>query len=77
MLAAGATLKSQYSKLFHVICVAHLLYPSAVKITSHFEDVDQLIIKDKSETVSIKTKQAEFAPLVAHINMVIQDGEAG
>ena len=47
MIAAGITLKSLYPKLFHVTCVAHLLHNCAIKIKSHFEDVDQLIVKVK------------------------------
>ena len=39
MIAAGIILKSLYPKLFHVTCVAHLLYNCAMKIKSHFEDV--------------------------------------
>ena len=40
MIAADITLKSLYPKLFHVTCVAHLLHDCAMKIRSHFEDVD-------------------------------------
>ena len=47
MIAAGITLKSLYPKLFHVTCIAHLLHNCAMKIKSHFEDVDQLIAKVK------------------------------
>ena len=42
MIAAGITVKSLYPKLYHVTCVAHLLHNCAMKIISHFEDVDQL-----------------------------------
>ena len=48
MIAASITLKSLYPKLFHVTCVAHLLHNYAMKIKSHFEDVDQLIAKIKA-----------------------------
>ena len=47
MIAAGTTVKSLYSKLFHVTCVAHLLHNCAMKIKSHFEDVDQQLQKSK------------------------------
>ena len=47
MIAAGIILKSLYPKLFHVTCVAHLLHNRAIKIKSHFEDMDQLISKSK------------------------------
>ena len=40
MIAAGIMLKSLYPKLFHVTCVAHLLHNCAMKIKSHFEDVN-------------------------------------
>ena len=58
---AGAILKSLYPKLFHVACVAHLLHNCAMKVESHFEDVDQLIAKIKSATVKHKNRQAKFA----------------
>ena len=60
MIAAGITLKSLYRKLFHVTCVVHLLHNCALKIKSHFEDVDQLIAKVKAVTVKNKTRQAKF-----------------
>ena len=56
MIAAGITPKSLYSKLFHVTCVAHLLRNCAMKIKSHFEDVDQLIAKVKAVTIKNKTR---------------------
>ena len=60
-MAAGITLKSLYPKLFHVTCVTHLLRNSAMKIKSHFEDVDQLIAKVKAVTIKNKTKHAKFS----------------
>ena len=37
----GIILKSLYRKLFHVICVAHLLLHNRdMKVISHFENVD-------------------------------------
>ena len=59
--AAGITLNSLYPKLFHVTCVAHLLHNCAMKIKSHFDDVDQLIANDKA--VTIKTRQAKFSAI--------------
>jgi len=56
MVAAGNVLKSLYLKLFHVTYVAHLLHNCAMKVKSHFHDVDQLIASIKATTV--KTKQA-------------------
>ena len=63
MIAAGLTLKSLYPKLFHVTCVAHLLHKCAMKIKSHFEDVDQLIVKVKALIIKNKTRQAKFSAI--------------
>ena len=63
MIAAGVTLKSLYSKLFHVTCVAHLLHSCAMKIKPHLEDVDQLIAKVKAVTIKNKTRQANFSAI--------------
>ena len=40
MVAADATLQCVYPKLFNVICVAHLLKNNAMKVKSHFKNVD-------------------------------------
>ena len=63
IIAAGLTLKSVYSKLFHVTCIAHLLHNCAIKIKSHIEDVDQLIAKVKAVTIQNKTRQAKFSTI--------------
>ena len=63
MIAAGITLISLYPKLFHVTCVAHLLHNCAMKIKSHFEDVDQLIAKVKAVTIINKTRHAKFSAI--------------
>ena len=63
MIAAGITLKFLYSKLFHVTCVAHLLHNCAMKIKSHFEDVNQLIAKVKAAPIKNKTRQAKFSAI--------------
>ena len=63
MIAAGTILKSLYPKLFHVTCVAHLLHNCAMKIKSHFEEVDQLIAKLKAVTIKNKTRQAKFSDI--------------
>ena len=59
-MIAGITLESLYLKLFHEWGVAHLLHNYAMKIKSHFEDVDQLIAKVKVVTIKNKTRQAKF-----------------
>ena len=64
MIAAGKTLKSLYHKLFYVTYVAHLLHDCAMKIKSHFEDVDHLIAKVKAVTTKNKTRQAKFFVIV-------------
>ena len=63
MITAGITLKSLYPKLFHATCVARLLHNCAMKIKSHFEDVDQLIAKIKAVTIKNKTRQAKFSAI--------------
>ena len=63
MIAAGITLKSLSPKLFHVTCVAHLLHNCAMKIKSHFEDMDQLIAIVKAVTNKSKTRQAKFSAI--------------
>ena len=63
MIAAGITLKSLYSKLFHVTCVAHLLHNCAMKIKSCFEDMDQLIAKVEAVTIKNKTRLAKLSAI--------------
>ena len=63
VIAAGKTLKSLYPKLFHVTCVAHLLHNRAMKIKSHFKDMDQLLVKIKAVTIKNKTRQAKFSAI--------------
>ena len=63
MIAAGITLKSLYPKLFHITCVAHLLHNCAMKIKSHFKDVDQLIAKVKSVRTKKTTRQAKISAI--------------
>ena len=62
-MAAGTILKSLYPKLFHVICVAHLLHYCAMKVKFYFHDVDQLTAKIKAAIVKNKTRQAQFAAI--------------
>ena len=61
MTAAGVTLKSLYPKLSHVTCVAHLSHNCAMKIKSHFKDMDQLTAKVKA--VTNKTTQVKFSAI--------------
>src|ERR1043165_6636918 len=60
MIAAARTLKSLYSQLFHITCMAHLLHNCALRVKSHFENVDNLIAKIKAATVKNKTRQDLF-----------------
>ena len=66
MITAGIALKSQYPKLFHMTCLAHLLHNCAMKIKSHFQDVDQLIAKVKAVTIKNKTRQAKFPAIIGY-----------
>jgi len=76
-VAAGNVLKSLYPKLFHVTCVAHLLHNCAMKVKSHFHDVDQLIASIKAATVKNKADKHSLLLLVTHLSLLLQDGEAG
>ena len=60
MIAAGITLKSLYLKLFHKMCIAHLLHNCAMKIKSN---VDQLFAKVKEVTIKNITRQAKFSAI--------------
>ena len=60
---AGTIFTSLYFKLFYMTCVAYLLHSCAIKVKSHFEDVDQLIANVKSPTSKNKTRQAKFAAI--------------
>ena len=77
MIAAGIALKSLYPKLFHVTCESHLLHKCAMKIKSHFEDVDQLIAKIKAVANKIKPDRQNSLLLVTHLNLFLQDGKSG
>ena len=48
-----------------------------MKMKSHFEDVDQLIVKVKAVTIKYKTRQAKFSALISYLSLFLQDGEAG
>ena len=63
MIAASITLKSLYPNLFYVTCGPHLLHNCAMKIKSHFEDVDQLIAKVKAVTIKNINGQAKFSTI--------------
>ena len=63
--------KSLHRKLFHETCVAHLLHNCALKVKSHFKDIDQLIAKVKSATVQNAIKQAKFAAIDCPLQLVV------
>jgi hypothetical protein len=60
MTAAGIILKNVYFNLFHVTCMAHLLHNCAMRIKSHYYDVDLLISAIKSLTIKNKTNRDLF-----------------
>ena len=60
MVAASALLKSLYPKLFHVTGVAHLLHNCAMKVRSHFQDVDQIITKVNEKQLRTKPDKADL-----------------
>ena len=77
IVATGAIVKSLCPKLFHVTCLGYLLHNCAMKVKSHFEDVDQLIAIGKSPTVKTKPDMANSLLLVARLSLLLVDGEAG
>ena len=76
-MAAGTVLNSLYPKLFHVTCVAHLLYKWVMKVKSHFHNVDQLIAKTKAATAKNKTDKHGLLLFATHLSLLLQGGEAG
>ena len=74
--AGGATLTSLYSKLFHVTCVARLLRNNAMKVKSHFEDVDQLIAKPNHQLSKTTPNKSNSLLVFARLCLLLQDGNA-
>ena len=60
MISAGTTLKVMYPNLFTVTCIAHLLHNCALRVKSHFQDVDYLIASIKAATVKNKSRRDLF-----------------
>ena len=77
MVAAGVTSKSLYLNMFRVTCVLNLLRNCAMKVKSHFEDVDQQIVKVKSATVKNQSRQAKFDTIGCPPQPVVIRWEAG
>ena len=46
MFAAAHTLKCLHPTLFHVTCIAHLLYNGNTKAKAQFHTIDQTVIKE-------------------------------
>jgi hypothetical protein len=63
MMLAGRILKSLYSKLFHVTCVAHLLHNAAMIVRSHFSTVDNLVACVKAATLKSGERQLCFSDI--------------
>ena len=60
MTTTTQSLKMLYLRLFHIICIAHLLHDCAEKVRSHFQDVDELIATVKAATVKNKYRRNKF-----------------
>ena len=60
MVSAGNDLKLLYSKLFTVICIAHLLHNCALRVKCHFKNVDLLIASVKAATIENRHRQSLF-----------------
>ena len=70
MMAAGAILKSLYSKLFRVTCVAHLLHNCAMKVKSHFESVMNKSRRSNQQQLITKPDKPNSLLLVARLSQV-------
>ena len=63
MFPTDAILTFLYPKLLHVKRVAHLLHDCAMKVKSHFDNIDLLMAKVKSTTDENTNIQAKFAAI--------------
>ena len=63
MLSAGKMLHRLFPKLFHVTCTAHLIHNCAMKVRSHYSEVDQLIGSINNAIVKNKTRLNDFAEI--------------
>ena len=60
MSLAEKTLKKLYSSLIDVNCVARLLHNCAMRVRSHFKNVDEAIATIKAATIQNKDHKKEF-----------------
>ena len=60
MLKAGETLKVLYPDCFHVTCFSHLLHNCAMRVKSHYPDVDNLIASTKALTIKNRSRKELF-----------------
>jgi len=60
MVSAGQVLKTMYTQLFHVTCVAHLLHNCAMKVKTKYAAVDNLIATVKALTVKNRERRDLF-----------------
>ena len=63
MMVAGTILKQLYPNLFHVTCIAHLLYNRAEKVRTRFPNVDAVIARVKAATVKNCDHRNRFCPI--------------
>ena len=71
MVAVGAIIKSLYSNLFHVTCVAHLLHNYVTKVKSYFEDVEHLIAKANQQQLKTQPNKPNALLLVARLSLLL------
>ena len=60
MSSAGKTLKELYPSLMHVTCVAHLLHNCAMRVRTHFQNIDKVIATIKAATIKNKDRKKDF-----------------
>ena len=60
MSSAGKTSKELYPSLMHVTCVAHLLHNCAMRVRTHFKNIDEVIATIKAATIKNKDRKKDF-----------------
>ena len=60
MSLTGKTFKELYPSLMHVNCVAHLLHNCAMRVRTHFKNINEVIATIKAATIKNKHRKKDF-----------------
>ncbi|XP_029655439.1 uncharacterized protein LOC115229178 [Octopus sinensis] len=61
MMSAATSIRIFYPNMIHLTCFAHLLHNCALKVRSHYQDIDFLISSMKIVTLKNKSRQKLFS----------------